>query len=142
MKIKRILQKDEDFKSFLKQKIKSFNNVVSPYHLASRKEGYINEFSIRVESDEFIGGLTGQIYWNMMEILDFFVEEAYRKSGLGSKVIREAIDYAKELDLSYVLLKTFSFQAKTFYEKFGFKVIGEIKDYPPGESLYTLRLDL
>ena len=142
MKLRRVLRKDEEFKTFLKNKIKSFNNEVSPYHLESRTEGYIKEFSIRLEEDGFIGGLTGQIYWNMMEVLDFFIEQQYRGKHLGSLIIKEAILFAKEQGISYIVLKTFSFQAKGFYETFGFYVVGELKDYPPGESLYTLRLDL
>ena len=36
------------------------------------------------------------------------------------------------------LLTTYEFQARTFYEAHGYQVVGEIKDYPPGSSYYTM----
>ena len=37
-----------------------------------------------------------------------------------------------------VLLTTYEFQARSYYEMKGYKVVGEIKDYPPGTSYYTM----
>jgi hypothetical protein len=38
-------------------------------------------------------------------------------------------------------LRTFSFQARRFYEKEGYRVVGELADYLPGETLYWVRKD-
>ncbi len=34
---------------------------------------------------------------------------------------------------------TYSFQARGFYEKLGYRLAGQIDDYPPGRSYYWLR---
>lgn len=38
-----------------------------------------------------------------------------------------------------VWLDTFSFQAPDFYQKLGYSVFGELKDYPPGYSRFFLQ---
>lgn len=38
-------------------------------------------------------------------------------------------------------LRTFSFQARGFYEKEGYRVVGELEDYPPGETFYWMQKD-
>lgn len=141
--MKVVIEENHDFRNMLKEKIKAFNNEISPHHKASRAKGYTTYFHI-IEEDGgmFVGGLAGHIYWRTMEIDDFYIEGMYRGNGLGRRMINEAIELAKNNVLDFILLSTFSFQAKTFYEKLGFYVIGEIKDYPPGESLYTMRMDL
>ena len=35
-------------------------------------------------------------------------------------------------------LSTYSFQARPFYEKYGYEVVGEIPDHPPGHSLFFI----
>ena len=40
------------------------------------------------------------------------------------------------------MLKTFSFQARGFYEKNGYRVTGVIEEYPPGESFFWMVKEL
>jgi hypothetical protein len=47
--------------------------------------------------------------------------------------------YARERGCRGAYLETFSFQARPLYEKLGFKVFGEIKDFPPGHSHFFLK---
>jgi hypothetical protein len=37
-----------------------------------------------------------------------------------------------------VKLETFSFQARGFYEKCGYKVVGQLDDCPPGQRFYWM----
>jgi hypothetical protein len=45
----------------------------------------------------------------------------------------------------YVWLDTYSFQARPFYEKLGYRVFGQLPDHPPGHTRFfmfkTLRND-
>jgi hypothetical protein len=41
-----------------------------------------------------------------------------------------------------VWLDTFSFQARGFYEKLGYRVFGEVADYPPGHTRHFLKKSL
>ena len=38
-------------------------------------------------------------------------------------------------------LSTFDFQARGFYEKQGYCVVGTLADYPPGSAMYWMRKD-
>ena len=128
---------DTEYRSFIKHKLRSFNDIFSPYHVKSRKEGYFSYFDIRLD-DEKKGGLIGTIYWNLMEIEDMYLSQSHRNMGYGTELLLKAFDIAHEKKLSYILLRTYSFQAKDFFYKHGFRVVGEIADYPPGESFYIM----
>ena len=143
MKYDYISEEDKELRAKIKEKIKSFNNKVSKDHLLSREEGYVKHYSIQVhDHEEFVGGITTRLYWECMEVDDLFIEEKYRHHNVGTRLLKQVIDEAKKLKKSFVLLSTFSFQALEFYTRFGFYIIGEIKDYPKGHTLFTLRLDL
>ncbi|MBN2796812.1 MAG: GNAT family N-acetyltransferase [Clostridia bacterium] len=136
-------KKDVEVITFLKESIKSHNDEVSYYHKISRDEDYVKPILI-TEKDKgrIIGGISASMYWEMIYLDEFFIKAEYRKKGIGRKLLNQLIDIAKEKHVNFICLQTFSFQARDFYLKFGFKIIGEIKDYPPGESMYTMRLDL
>lgn len=133
-------EKNEEFSSFLKTKIREFNNQKSIYHHEARKKDAVQPINIVVtdEKNQWIGGLTGEIYWGWLEINYFWFDEAYRGKGLGRSVLEKTEEMAKEKGANKMLLTTYEFQARTFYEKKGFKVVGEVKDYPPGSSYYTM----
>jgi ribosomal protein S18 acetylase RimI-like enzyme len=136
-------KEDRRFRKLMKEKIKTYNNKMSYFHKLSREKGYIKYVNIKIIHDNgFVAGLTARMYWECLEVDDLFVDEKFHKQGYGTQLLNKAIEIGKDNEKQYVLLSTFSFQALDFYKKFGFNVIGEIKDYPKGESLYTLRLDI
>jgi hypothetical protein len=45
----------------------------------------------------------------------------------------------KSRGCSHAFLSTYSFRARGFYEKFGYRVVGQLDDYPPGQSYYWMR---
>ena len=73
-----------------------------------------------------------------------WVEESYRRQGIGSALIRAAERAARERGCRFITLGTFDFQARPLYEKFGFSVCGIIGDCPTkGHTHYDMikRLD-
>lgn len=57
-------------------------------------------------------------------IHDMYVKQAYRKKGIGTRLMEEAMKRIKKRDMENVKLSVLSenFNAVRFYEKFGFKV--------------------
>ncbi|KHE72443.1 N-acetyltransferase, partial [Halobacillus sp. BBL2006] len=125
---------------FLYRKIKEYNNARSNPHKQSRDPGAVKPIHLIVsdEQGDWIGGITGDVYWGWLEINDFWLSDECRRQGLGTQLLNQAEDTAIELGAGKVLLSTFGFQARPFYEKHGYEVVGEIKDYPPRSSFYTM----
>lgn len=82
--------------------------------------------------------------WRTADLDILWVEEKYRRQGIGSALIREAERAAREKGCHSMTLGTFDFQAKPMYEQFGFAVCGIIEDCPTkGHTHYDMikRLD-
>ena len=82
--------------------------------------------------------------WRVADLDILWVEEKYRKQGIGSALIREAERTSREKGCRFMTLGTFDFQARPLYEKFGFSVCGTIEDCPTkGHTHYDMikRLD-
>lgn len=138
--IETLLEHNEEFSTFLHGKIREFNNENSLYHKESRKKGAVQPINIIVSDNNknWIGGLNANVYWDWMEINDFWFHESYRGKGIGGQLLDKAEKVAREKGAKKVLLTTFEFQARSFYEIKGYQVVGEVKDYPPGSSYYTM----
>ena len=91
-----------------------------------------------------IAGCTGYIYsWGAMYIDDMWVEEKYRRQGLGSKVFQAVEQVAEEKGCHLIFLGTWDFQAKPYYIKHGYSVFSTLHECPAGHEDYGLfkRLD-
>ncbi|MDC3415265.1 GNAT family N-acetyltransferase [Aquibacillus sp. 3ASR75-11] len=135
-----LLENSEKFSTFLHTKIKEFNNEHSLHHREVRKNDAVQPINIIVSDnkEQWIGGISAEVYWDWVEINDFWFSEEHRGKGLGGVLLDNTEKVAKEKGAKKALLTTFEFQARSFYEMKGYQVVGEIKDYPPGSSYYTM----
>jgi ribosomal protein S18 acetylase RimI-like enzyme len=90
------------------------------------------------ENGQIIGGILGGTYWGWMYIDILWVNEHYRRRGLGSKLLSEAEKEAVRRGCHHVHLDTMSWQAPDFYIKHGYEVIGVLPDIPNGNQKYLL----
>ena len=134
------LENNEEFSTFLNTKIREFNNEHSIHHKNVREKESVQPINIIVTNDEgrWIGGITAEVYWNWLEINDIWFDKKFRGNGLGSSLLSETEEIALGKGATKVMLTTFEFQARSFYELHGYKVVGEVRDYPPGSSYYTM----
>jgi len=135
---------EEEFNEFLHQQIRAFNNDQSTYHRESRKPGAIIPINLMLkdQAGNWIGGLSAKTYWNWLEIEHFFIPQDLRHGGMGSSLLKTAEEIAVKRGCEHCFLTTYNFQARVFYEKYGYYVVGELKDCPPGSSYYWMRKDL
>lgn len=135
-----VLENHEAFTTFLNTKIREYNDEHSPYHKESRKKGSIRPLNLIVTDlqQQWIGGITAEVYWGWVEINKFWFSQEYRGKGIGGQLLAKAEESAKQMGATKALLTTYDFQARTFYEAKGYQVVGEVKDYPPGSSYYTM----
>ncbi|MFN2170453.1 MAG: GNAT family N-acetyltransferase [Candidatus Promineifilaceae bacterium] len=123
--------------------IKEFNNQHSPAHKEARLTG-IDPLDIFVYEgkNQLVGALVADTYWGWLDIDDLWLHEYYRRQGLGTRLLETAEKEARRRGCRRAVVKTFSFQARGFYEKNGYRVTGRLDDYPPGESLYWMVKDI
>jgi GNAT superfamily N-acetyltransferase len=99
-------------------------------------------FVLRNLEDEIVGGVIGAIHWNWFYVNLMWIREDLRDQGYGNQLLALAEEKAREQGAKKSYLDTFSFQAPDFYKKNGYKVFGELKEFPPGHQRYYLEKDL
>jgi ribosomal protein S18 acetylase RimI-like enzyme len=93
----------------------------------------------RDENGQIVGGIVGEIHWTTVVIDHLWAAESQRGRGLGSALLRGIEAEGARLGCTSAYVTTFDFQAPAFYQRFGYRLIGQLDDYPPGHTLYMLR---
>ena len=127
-----------------KQKINDelyrFNLKHFPVDLRGRYEE-INLF-IKDENSIVRGGILAEVCWNWLEIHTFIIDEDIRKSGTGTRLLKELEKIALEKECDFIKVDTLSFHALGFYEKNGYKVFGSLDNVGRDYKHYYLKKDL
>jgi len=104
-----------------------FQDMSDPFCLYIQNERY-----------EVIAGIYGSI-WNHYSYIDvLWVEESYRKQGIGTFLMKQTEKFLRSKGSKKVRLDTFDFQAPLFYEKLGFKCFGMIPKCIEGRDRFYL----
>lgn len=85
--------------------------------------------SLRDGAGRMRGGFYVVCYYDAAFIKWVAIDEALRGKGLGRKLMAAAEKEARKRGAKMIWLDTFSYQAKPFYEKLGYKTFGTLK-YP------------
>ena len=99
-------------------------------------------FVLRDDRGEVLGGLLGQLWGGWLHVTYLWIGKAARGQGHGTRLMRDAEAYAGARGAIGASLETYSFQARPFYERLGYRVVGAIDDYPPGHAKFFLRKTL
>jgi GNAT superfamily N-acetyltransferase len=119
--------------AFVKNSLYEFNMMTMKDHSPNA----INLF-VRDDSNVIYGGVLVNC-WGKWAHIDFlWVSEVVRHKGFGSKLLEMAHERARAIGCIGAYLETFTFQARPFYERFGYRVVGEVKDFPPGQSYFFM----
>ena len=89
-----------------------------------------------------LGGALGHVWGGWLDLDTLWVVKPFHGQGYGAMLLRAAEDEARTQGCHSVFLTTFSFQAKPFYEKFGYEVVADIPDHPKGHSHHVLKKTL
>ena len=115
------------------------------FNVAVTGDSYYSPLAIFLKDERgaVLGGALGHVWGGWWLDLDtLWVAEPFRGQGYGTKLLRAAEDEARTQGCHGVFLTTFSFQARSFYEKFGYEVVADIPDYPKGHSHHVLKKEL
>ena len=89
------------------------------------------------ENGKLIAGLDACITaFRILYVSTVFVDEAYRRKGIGAKLIREMEKRAAAMGVDTIRLDTFNWQGKEFYEALGYETVGHYEHPSDGYSEY------
>ncbi|MBQ0002237.1 MAG: GNAT family N-acetyltransferase [Treponema sp.] len=89
-----------------------------------------------------IAGILGGTYWGWMHLDILWVDENYRRTGIGSKLLKAAEEEAVRRGCHSVHVDTMSWQAPEFYKKHGYREIGKLENIPTGNKKFHLIKEL
>jgi GNAT superfamily N-acetyltransferase len=119
--------------------VRGFNKML----FANHPPGQDLAIAIRdPDSNEPVGGLLGRTNGGWLGIELLFVPEAFRGAGLATKLIALAEDEARNRGCHSVWIDTLNPKALRLYQRLGYEIFGELKDYPVGGSRFFLQKKL
>jgi ribosomal protein S18 acetylase RimI-like enzyme len=86
-----------------------------------------------------VGGVNGATHWGWCYIRQLWVEAAWRRCGLGLRLLAETEALTRARQSVGLYVDTFDPGAANFYERAGFARFGQIDDFPPGHKRIFLR---
>lgn len=102
--------------------------------------GRIGVFA-RDRTGAVMAGLDASFYAGWLFVNNLWVHAAWRRRGIGRRLLQEAERRAVARSCHAVWLDTFSFQAPDFYRRLGYEVFGTL-DYPPDIKRFFLKKQL
>ena len=119
----------------------ALNAIAQPEEDAEEEESV---YIVTDESGKLLGGCILSVdALRTASIYDLWVEEAFRRQGMASALMREAEQKARELGCCLAMVGTFDWQAKSFYDNQRYMLNDTMTDVPKGHEHYflTKRLD-
>jgi N-acetylglutamate synthase-like GNAT family acetyltransferase len=97
---------------------------------------------VRDKNDKLMGGITGNLWGQCLEIDFLWVHESQRGNCLGSCLLKKMESESRAHGARISFLNTFSFQAPGFYEKHGYQIADVIEGYPNNIKKYFMKKSL
>lgn len=119
-------------------------DAIDQYNMAATAlpEWFPVNFMLRDGNGEIAGAALGYVWGGWLQITQLWVDESLRGQGYGSRLLAEAEAYGRSRGATGAALETHSFQARPFYERYGYRLFGTLEDNPIGHSKFFLRKDL
>jgi GNAT superfamily N-acetyltransferase len=89
---------------------------------------------VRDDAGEMHAGVYGMTWQGTCELQHLWVSPDRREQGLGSALLEAAEQEAARRGCTQVVLFSHEFQARSFYEVRGYRVVGRVADYPHGDA--------
>ena len=96
-------------------------------------------FFLRDAENKIRGAILAYVWGRWLHVDVFWLEDDLRRQGWGTKLLEAAHQIGREKGAEAAWLDTFSWQARPFYERFGYEAVFEMKDLPPGHTRTFMR---
>jgi GNAT superfamily N-acetyltransferase len=109
------------------------------FNAAKAGDGQWHQVTVSVrEGDAILGGAIARFFHGWIYVDLLWISEHLRGRDIGKQVMDKLEAHARSLGALGVHLATYSWQARPFYEKRGYRIFGEISPYPEGHACYWL----
>ena len=132
---------DEQRRRLVRDSLGAYNRTVCPDMQSGEHPGHLDMYLLDKQG-QVQGGLLGLIRWRWLQVDEMALAPHLRRQGSGSRMLRLAEAEARKRGCTRSVLDTASFQARPFYEKLGYRVIGELPNVLPGAGSYWLAKEL
>jgi GNAT superfamily N-acetyltransferase len=92
---------------------------------------------LHAEDGGLVGGLFGVLAWQWLFVQALWVDDAWRRRGIGRALLARAEAVAAAAGCHSAWLDTF--QARGFYLALGYQEFGALENYPAGQTRSFLR---
>src|SRR5262245_25913110 len=92
---------------------------------------------LKDDSGKLRGGARGVVRMGAIDLQTLWLDEDLRHGGSGAKIVRAVEDEGKQRGARAVLLYTYDFQARGFYERLGYSCIGSF-EFPDGVTRFYM----
>ncbi len=99
-------------------------------------------YVVQSPTQEILGGVVAVIYWDWLYVDLMWLKEEVRGRGYGRRLLALVEEEAQRRGAKNVHLDTFSFQAPEFYLKQGYRIFGQLENFPAGHTRYFLTKQL
>ena len=126
------------------QKAQKIGELVRSYNRSKREAAESEPLNLYIEDEHgrLLAGLVAETFGNWLEIEYLFVKEELRGQGIGSQLLQRAESEAKKRNCCFAFVNTYQFQAPAFYQKYGYKEVFTLKDYPYTGQRHYYQKDL
>ena len=126
------------------QKAQKIGELVRSYNRSKRETAESEPLNLYVEDEhgQLLAGSVAETFGNWLEIEYLFVKEDLRGQGIGSQLLQQAESEAKKRNCRFAFVNTYQFQAPAFYQKYGYKEVFVLKDYPYSGQRHYYQKDL
>jgi len=133
MEIELLENPEQELIDFLSERIAEFN--WQQWEVSERKP-----LALQVKSDngEVIAGAAGRTFGDWLLLDTLWVSDVLRGQNLGSQLLSRMESAAKARGCKKCLLDTLNFQARPFYEKYGYRVEWVQEGYPQTGCKYFM----
>lgn len=133
------IAEDDEFKRDLQRILNEHHKTAYPLMEVPETR----KFMIRVtdEKGSVLGGALFWAYWGWLDVSLVALKKEVRGQGLGQQLMAMIEAKARDEGCSRMRVETFGGEVG-FYQRLGFRIVGQLEDYPEGYSYYWMRKDL
>lgn len=110
------------------------NDAAAPLHEVRALSSFARDAAGAV-----VGGAIGRTWGECCELQQLWVHDAWRRCGVGSRLVRQFEQRAAQRGCRIFYLETFSFQAPALYRSLGYRVVHEHRGFPHGIVKYLMQ---